>query len=96
MTADPKVSPRPWRYRETVVGWNERIGLYDASHGRIADLNGGAESVVAHIVRCVNAHDGLVEALSNARAWIGGGIGPQPKMILAKIDAALAAAKEGA
>ncbi len=93
MTADPKVSPRPWRYRETVVGWNERIGLYDASHGRIADLNGGAESVVAHIVRCVNAHDGLVEALREARYELRNELCDD---LLARIDAALAAAKEGA
>lgn len=141
MTADPKVSPRPWiwggvRYDQTNGCWylsaedqesNDEVGgLYSGPVGRrMSDPSEGAvlspygwecEGIKAsaldraHIVRCVNAHDGLVEALEEARCTVRMvhrefnsdrftdryGDGEIATRRLALIDAALAAAKEGA
>lgn len=118
MTADPKVSPRPWRvdpdhradiqahdgkdigtaFHQGVVGMTLRLsGPMSAQD----DDEGAANA--AHIVRCVNAHDGLVEALELVLHSFDDG---PPSMQAVRLDdacknaqavlAALAAAKEGA
>jgi hypothetical protein len=48
------------------------------------------------IVKAVNSHDELVTTLNQARAWINGGNERKPKILMARIDAALSLAKEGA
>lgn len=134
MTADPKVSPRPWIWGDARCdtangGWylcaadpesNDEVGgLYsgpvgrrmsDPSEGKVLSPYGWeCEGIMAsaldraHIVRCVNAHDGLVEALELILHSFDDG---PPSMQAVRLDdacknaqavlAALAAAKEGA
>ena len=115
MTADPKVSPRPWSYEAKLSGSENHHGFvirYKGSPWAVATVQPGdedgyiGEANAAHIVCCVNAHDGLVEALATliANAELIG----DPRMYstadcyavplddIEAARAALAAAKEGA
>ena len=85
MTADPKVSPRPWRVEDGCI--------VDAEGFLVVMVGPDDDALFSHIVRCVNAHDGLVEALREARYELRNELCDD---LLARIDAALAAAKEGA
>lgn len=103
MTADPKVSPRPWIIRPRCDGALDIVN----DSGCIAHVTrfesgkfitgGVSEANAAHIVRCVNAHDGLVQALEECKALFEED--PHPLTYTnayRSILAALAAAKEGA
>jgi hypothetical protein len=67
------------------------MAILDAKLNVLAGME--FETDAAQIVRCVNAHDGLVEALREARYELRNELCDD---LLARIDAALAAAKEGA
>lgn len=99
MTADPKV--RSLRLPLIVVGEEPEMAILDAKLNVLAGME--FETDAAHIVRCVNAHDGLVEALELILHSFDDG---PPSMQAVRLDdacknaqavlAALAAAKEGA
>jgi len=59
VTADPKVSSL--RLPLIVVGEEPEMAILDAKLNVLAGME--FETDAAQIVRCVNAHDGLVEAL---------------------------------
>jgi hypothetical protein len=95
-TKDAAISPLPWK-RD---GWGN---VLDAN-GKGVTLSGFRLSTGAHapepveldafIVRAVNSHEALVEALEAAKAWMNNG--PQLRSeCMAQIDAAIALAKNG-
>ena len=108
MTADPKVSPRPWIIRPRCDGALDIVN----DSGCIAHVTrfesgkfitgGVSEANAAHIVRCVNAHDGLVEALEAlsftfaVEVTAAGHFSDLNMKLIEQARAALAAAKEGA
>jgi len=117
VTAEPKVSPRPWRvdpayradiqthdgkeigttYNQEAVGMVLRLaGIMDAKNYEDGRAN------AAHIVRCVNAHDGLVDALEAlsftfaVEVTAAGRFNDLNMKLIEQSRVALAAAKEGA
>ena len=67
-----QISPLPWKTH------GNPLTIDDANGIEIIRINRPwkdaiyeqEEATIAHIVRCVNAHAGLVEALKLARPWI--------------------------
>ena len=99
MSHTPTHTPTPWKYRE---GWEcyqlcsangMPIGLTDyPSDGRNI-FREEAEANAAHIVRCINVHDQLVEALRLVDEKLGHKFNSELSDI---VDEALAAAEKGA
>lgn len=91
----PKHSPTPWTSCDDVI-----YDILDADGRGVAECRNGMGQLTApgnpkHIVRCVNAHDALVEALEAAQIYIAirSTAFPDKLVMLARIRAALALAK---
>ena len=87
-----KHTPTPW----TLEGRNILGAAHDGSMRCIAPVSGqspaNADANAAHIVRCVNAHDALVESLSGLIEWMEQHH-PTAASNISKARAALALAK---
>jgi len=101
VTADPKVSPR-WKGRLPISGtYREEWGLLEDADGTyLCEVQNVSGKLFSHIVRCVNAHDGLVEAVQRAYD-VETSVTQGVEKVLREgyrelLRAALAAAKEGA
>jgi hypothetical protein len=88
-------TPTPWLVDEPWQIWAESIGEYVA----ITDVEGDGRTPYAanaeYIVRCVNSHDDLVEALQDLYEWLDSTqLGELPRASLSKAKAALKKASE--
>lgn len=103
---------KPWtaykRSRSTctieVEGLDMRSVVARLNDNELCPEHGGSiEANAAHIVRCVNGFDGLVEALSSMyqqmihfeRAWKDAGVGDIYEEVVGKAEAALKAVNSG-
>lgn len=100
-----KHTPTPWKWPEsTRVGCGRRIpaGTQQQCHEMPDGLcNWHVPSALhAHIVRAVNAHERLVEALKRCKSYLTFDEGKEPSGLrlitcLEMLDAAIAAAEDG-
>jgi hypothetical protein len=106
MKTETQHTPTPWHNESVVIpaqgGW-----IWTAPHGEIIATtfthNIGEEVAAANaafIVRAVNSHDTLIEAVSFALKFAdmqaGKGNEPMPRQLVDALRAALAQAKKGA
>jgi len=59
-------TPTPWKHVSVKGGWD---GVADADGSIVCNLSLNVPENASHIVKCVNAHDDLVEAANAAIAY---------------------------
>ena len=92
------ISPRPWEIGDGPEGVipilaKDKPYLCVVRYSDNPNLSKAeGEANAAHIVKCVNAHEKLVEVLKDAKAWVE--LDPKAEVMEARIKSALKAAGE--
>lgn len=98
MTNTAKHTPTPWMHEHTKDKETNSVDIYNIDGACIATVRSNhgydvREANAAYIVKAVNCHEQLVEALVRAQCELGDPTPEGIKIALQEINAALAAAE---